>query len=199
MRVVQKFKIISGFIFLFVIFTTTVSFAGGCNFPTVVFSGKNYSLKYMYETNEVKVNEYQDSNSSNNDLNNWQTMLTIKEYLPEKKLSDIIPVYLKQLQNVMIMQPKIYMRNNNINDITIILYLADSANNKIEYVINHIFKLDNKPPMAYIFSQRLLLKSSQNITSVIKAQTKRIKNLWSLNKNIINYEQAKLIKKCLNN
>jgi hypothetical protein len=161
---------------MLVFLLTKVAVAAGPATPPLTFEGTKYHLAWTDVSEEGNLtNEYLTPGET---LENWTTLIGVRQWPSVESLSDIVPPYLEERKPLFVARSEIYFPEDRKNDIVIEMFLGAPHLPYVEYNLHRFVMEEGTPGVkAYQFAQRIPLTEDLDLSETQKHLETRLNQL----------------------
>lgn len=155
---------------------TGMSFAAGSSLPSITFEGTSYYLAWRDISDEGNITvEYLKPSES---LENWTTLIGVRQWPSVESLSDIVPPYLEERKPLFVARSEIYFPDDRKDDLVIEMFLGAPNLPYVEYNLHRFVVEEGTPGVkAYQFAQRIPLTDDLDLSETQKHLETRLNQL----------------------
>jgi hypothetical protein len=159
-----------------ILILTGIGFAAGSSLPSVTFEGTSYYLAWRDISDEKNITiEYLKPGET---LENWTTLIGVRQWPSVESLSDIVPSYLEQMKPLFVARSEIYFPEDRKDDIVIEMFLGTPGRPYVEYNLHRFVVEEGTPGVkAYQFAQRIPLTDDLDLSETQKHLETRLNQL----------------------
>ncbi len=172
----KSFRILALTCLTLILIFTGISFAVGPTLPSVTFEGVSYFLAWRDISDEGNITvEYLKPGET---LENWTTLIGVRQWPSVESLSDIVPPYLEERKPLFVARSEIYFPEDRKNDIVIEMFLGAPHLPYVEYNLHRFVMEEGTPGVkAYQFAQRIPLTEDLDLSETQKHLETRLNQL----------------------